>query len=151
MKERIIEIIIYLLEQFRQAPDKNTDKDLSKELLSRGYTDNEINLAFSWVSNHLQSKTADSKINYSLDSDLVLDDLEKLIISPEAYGYLLQLYHLGMLKEYDLEDVIDRALLKGSNHVTLDDVKAVAASLIFNSESGSDDNFFFQGGTDSIH
>lgn len=151
MQERIIEIIIYLLEKFQQRSDKNIDIDLSKELLTRGYTDNEINLAFSWVSNHLQSKTADSKKDYSVDSDIVFDDLEKLIISPEAYGYLLQLYHLGMLQEYDLEDVIDRVLSKGKSHITLDDVKSVAASLIFSSESGSDDNFFFQSGTDSIH
>ena len=150
MQERIIEIIIYLLEQFQQKRNKDSSTDLSKELVSRGYTDNEINLAFSWVTNHMQTQTTETELNYAMDFGDEITDLEKLVITPEAYGYLIQIYHLGMLKEYDIEDVIDRALSKGSNHITLDDVKAVAASLIFDSEPGSDD-LFFQGGTDSLH
>jgi len=149
MQERIIEIIIYLLEQFQQKRDKDTKTDLSKELVARGYTDNEINLAFSWVANHMQTQTIESEVNYAMDYGNEIADFEKLVITPEAYGYLIQIYHLGMLKEYDIEDVIDRALSQGSNHITLDDVKAVAASLMFDSEPGS--NGFFQGGTDSLH
>ena len=77
--------------------------------------------------------------------------MEKLIITPEAYGYLIQIYQLGMLKEYDIEDVIDRVLSRGKgNHITLDDIKAVAASLIFDSDGGSD-TMFFQNRSDSIH
>ena len=150
MQERIIEIIIFLLEQFQQKRDKDSRTDLSKELVSRGYTDNEINLGFSWVTNHMQTRTKETEVNYAMDYGEEIADLEKLVITPEAYGYLIQIYHLGMLKEYDIEDVIDRALSKGSNHITLDDVKAVTASLIFNSEPGSDD-LFFQSGTDSLH
>lgn len=150
MQERIIEIIIFLLEQFQQKPDKDSRTDLSKDLVSRGYTDHEINLAFSWVTNHLQTRTMENAGDY-VNADPVEDvDLEKLIITPEAYGYLIQVYHLGMLKEYDIEDVIDRALSVGSNHITLDDVKKVTASIMFNSEPGSND-MFFQSGSNSIH
>jgi uncharacterized protein Smg (DUF494 family) len=149
MQERIIEIIIFLLEQFQQKPDKDSGTDLSEELASRGYTDHEINLAFSWVTNHLQTRSMNGSNDY--DTAPAEDvDLEKLIITPEAYGYLIQVYHLGMLKEYDIEDVIDRALSVGSNHITLDDVKKVTAAIIFNSEPGSN-NLFFQSGSNSIH
>ena len=150
MQERIIEIIIFLLEQFQHKPDKDSAKDLSEELASRGYTDHEINLAFSWVTNHLQARTMDDDGDYGANTAVGDVDLEKLIITPEAYGYLIQVYHLGMLKEYDIEDVIDRALSVGSNHITLDDVKKVTAAIIFNSESGSN-NLFFQSGSNSIH
>ena len=64
---------------------------------------------------------------------------------------LLQLFHLGMLKDYDIEDVIDKAVSKGSNQVTLEDVKAIAVSLIFESEMGNGKNFFYQSGTNSLH
>jgi uncharacterized protein Smg (DUF494 family) len=151
MQERIIEIIIFLLEKFQQKPDKENYLDLSQELVDRGYTDNEINLAFSWISNHLQSRTTDLGVNYAMDTDRSYEDLEKLIITPEAYGYLLQLFHLGMLKDYDIEDVIDRAVSKGSNQVTLEDVKAIAVSLIFESDMGNGKNFFYQSGTNSLH
>jgi len=150
MQERIIEIIIFLLEQFQQKPDKDSRTDLSTELGSRGYTDHEINLAFSWVTNHLQTRTMDSHYVYQNVEDGEDVDLEKLIITPEAYGYLIQVYHLGMLKEYDIEDVIDRALSTGSNHITLDDVKKVTASIMFNSDPGSND-LFYQSGSNSIH
>lgn len=151
MQERIIEIIIFLLEKFQQKPDKENNLDLSQELVDRGYTDNEINLAFSWISNHLQSRPTDLGGNYAMDADRSYEDLEKLIITPEAYGYLLQLFHLGMLKDYDIEDVIDRAVSKGSNQVTLEDVKAIAVSLIFESDMGNGKNFFYQSGTNSLH
>ena len=151
MQERIIEIIIYLLEQFQQKPNKDSAIDLSKVLMSRGYTDSEINLAFSWVSNHLQTRTIAHEEDYSFDSEEELTDLEKLVITPEAYGYLIQIYQLGMLKDYDIEDVIDKAVSHGANkHITLDDVKTITASLIFNSEAGSD-ALFFKKGPDFIH
>lgn len=153
MQERIIEIIVYLLGEFQHKQIDNNYTDLSKELISRGYTDNEINLAFSWIFNHLQkSGEEETEFNYHAGSTRVLHDLEKLVIAPEAYGYLLQLWHLGMIKEYEMEDVIDRALSMGSTDISLDDVKSIAASLIFNSENFSaGDGFFFHNGSNTIH
>ena len=81
-----------------------------------------------------------------------MHDLEKLVLAPEAYGYLLQLWHLGMLKEYDLEDVIERALSLGSSHISVEDVKTMAAAVIFNQEANYGENgFFFNNGTNTIH
>ncbi len=153
MQERIIEIIVYLLEEFQQKQSNEQYTDLSKELLSRGYTDSEINFAFSWIFNHLQ-KSGEEKLEFSYEPDSirVLHDLEKLVIAPEAYGYLLQLLHLGMIKEVDLEDVIEKSLSIGSTHITLEDIKSMAASVIFNPETNpSLDGFFFHQGTNTIH
>jgi len=153
MQERIIEIIVYLLEEFQQKQTNEKYTDLSKELLSRGYTESEINFAFSWIFNHLQeSRDEQNEFSYEPDSIRVLHDLEKLVIAPEAYGYLLQLLHLGMIKEVDLEDVIERSLSIGSAHITLEDVKSLAASVIFNPETNpSMEGFFFHQGTNTIH
>lgn len=153
MQERIIEIIVYLLEEFQQKQTADKYTDLSKELLLRGYTDSEINFAFSWIFNHLQQSSEEQiDFTYGADSVRVLHDLEKLVIAPEAYGYLLQLLHLGMIKEMDLEDVIEKALSIGSTHITVDDVKSLAASVIFNPETNpSVEGFFFHPGTNTIH
>lgn len=153
MQERIIEIIVYLLEEFQQKQNNEKYTDLSKELLSRGYTESEINFAFSWIFNHLQ-KSSEEKLEFSFEKDSIriLHDLEKLVIAPEAYGYLLQLLHLGMIKEVDMEDVIEKALSIGSTHITLEDIKSMAASVIFNPETNpSLDGFFFHQGTNTIH
>ena len=153
MQERIIEIIVYLLGEFQHSPNPGEYTDLSKELLSKGYTENEINLAFSWVFNHMQPKgDLSEEFTYEQDSVRVLHDLEKLVIAPEAYGYLLQLWHLGMIKEYEMEDVIERVLSLGNNLVSLEDIKSMAATLIFNQESLlGQKGFFFNNGANTIH
>jgi len=153
MQERIIEIIVFLLGEFKQTPKADNYNDFSEELISRGYTENEINLAFSWIFNHLHSENKnENEFSYAPDSVRVLHDLEKLVIAPDAYGYLLQLWHLGMLKEYDMEDVIERALAIGSSHISLEDIKSMAAALIFSQESNYGENgFFFNNGTNTIH
>ena len=153
MQERIIEIIVYLLAEFQQSSNSEDYTDLSKELLSKGYTENEINLAFSWVFNHMQvSNDSSTEFSYEANSVRVLHDLEKLVIAPEAYGYLLQLWHLGIIKEYEMEDVIERVLSLGNTHVSLEDIKTMAASLIFSQESQIGQNgFFFNNGANTIH
>ena len=76
-----------MLEEFRHQQSDETYHDLSSELISRGYTENEINFAFSWVFNHLQGKnmTSTEQFEYSANSNRVLHDVERLVISPEAY------------------------------------------------------------------
>lgn len=153
MQERIIEIIVYILGEFQHSSKAEQYKDFSKELVSRGYTENEINLAFSWIFNHMQTdKNTSREFSYEGNSIRVLHDLEKLVIAPDAYGYLLQLWHLGLLKEYDLEDVIERTLSSGASHISLEDIKTVAATLIFSQEASYGENgFFFNNGTNTIH
>lgn len=154
MQERIIEIIIYLLEEFRHQQSDETYHDLSSELISRGYTEHEINYAFSWVFNHLQKKTADSQehFKYSENSNRVLHDVERMVISTDAYGYLLQLKYLGIISDYELENVVDRLLSLGTSSVSLDDVKAITASMLLGSDSNNGwDGVFFHPGTNTIH
>ena len=76
-----------------------------------------------------------------------------MIITAEAYGYLLQMTHLGLLSDYDLELVIERALSIGTSNINIDDVKSITASIIFGGDSNfnSFDGFFFSQGTNTIH
>jgi len=154
MQERIVEIIIYLLEEFRHQQSDETYHDLSNELMSRGYTENEINFAFSWVFNHLQGKSGgrSEQFEYSENSNRVLHDVERLIISPEAYGYLLQLKYLGLISDYELESIVERMLSTGSSSVSLEDVKALTASMLLGSDANNSwDGVFFHPGTNTIH
>lgn len=150
MQERIIEIIIYLLGEFQQISNTGKYIDLSKELVSKGYTESEINLAFSWVFNHMQTETDLSpEFTHQPKS---MHNLEKLVIAPEAYGYLLQIWHLGIIKEYEMEEVIERTLSLGNDTISLDDVKSMAATLIFSQDSYSGKSGYFNNnGANNIH
>jgi len=154
MQERIIEIIIYLLEEFRHQQSADNYHDLSNELISRGYTENEINFAFTWVFNHIQGKNTGSQdqFEYAESSSRVLHDVERLIITPEAYGYLLQLKHLSLISDYELENIIERVISQGSSTVTLEEIKALTASMLLGSDSNNLwDGVFFHPGTNTIH
>ncbi len=154
MQERIIEIIVYVLEEFKTSHTEENYVDISKTLMSQGYTENEINLAFSWIFDHLQRtmNPGEEELHYQENSIRVLHDLEKMVIEPDAYGYLLQLMQLGLISEADMEDVIEKALSLGSTRVTLEDMKAFTSALIFNRESpGAMDGFFMHPGTNTIH
>lgn len=154
MQERIVEIIIYLLEEFRHQQSDETYHDLSDELISRGYTEHEINYAFSWVFNHLQNKSAGTQeqFRYSENSNRILHDVERMVISTDAYGYLLQLKYLGLISDYELENIVDRLLSLGTSIVSLDEVKAITASMLLGSDTNNEwDGAFFHPGTNTIH
>jgi len=89
---------------------------------------------------------------YTEGSNRVLHDVEKLVLIPEAYGYILQLRYLELLSDFDIEVLIDRALSLGTPTITVDDIKSIAASIIFGGESNAaHDGFFFISGSNTVH
>jgi len=151
MQERILEIIVYLLNELQQER-KGIDKiDLTRDLLVKGYTEGEVNLAFSWIVNHLKSppqERIDSDIDYT-DQFEDYPEFERLIISPDAYGFLLQLIQLGVIKESDIEMFIERAIAYGKDDISVDDLKSIVATILFGLDNRSSFNGypFFQGDT----
>jgi uncharacterized protein Smg (DUF494 family) len=133
MQERIIEILVYLL--------KNR-VSLTNALTMKGYTETEINLAFAWIFNHLRSPVSgkgdhEQAINEEMDQ---FADADQLVISPEAYGYLLHLLDLGIMKDNDVEMFVERALAYGKEAINVDDLKSIVATIIFGMENRSSFN-----------
>lgn len=139
MQERIIEIIVYLLTELQQERKRKEKLDLSRELILRGYTETEVNLGFSWIYNHLKkpiNEPIDQMIEY-VDDIEEMTDIDQLILSPEAYGYLLHLIHLGVIKEKDIENFVEKALSYGKNDINVDDLKSIVATIIFTTDGSS--------------
>lgn len=155
LQERLIEIIVYLLQELKRSQVKGNYSNISKKLVSRGYSENEINFAFSWVFNHSQENqhSQDEPLEYSSRSSRVLHEVEKMVIQPEAHGYLLQLHQLGLLDDYEFEMVIEKALTLGTSVITIDDIKSIAGSIIFGNDlnnQGNWDGFYYPFGSNSI-
>lgn len=134
MQERIIEIIVYLLTEIQQDWNQKARVDLTSALQLKGYTDIEINLAFSWIFKHLQQPVGHRFPRKSeLDSDLEeYPDIEQLILSPDAYGYLLQMIQLGIIKDEEMDQFVERALAFGKDDISVEDLKSIVASILFN-------------------
>ncbi|RKY69810.1 MAG: hypothetical protein DRP97_04810, partial [Candidatus Latescibacterota bacterium] len=139
MQERVLEVLVYLIGEFNQHQGSlNNINALSQGLVGLGYTENEINTAFSWLAERLRAQTTAISSDEGMDERTyghrMLHDVERLILTPKAYGYLIQLKELGLIDTFQMEAVIERAMLMGSKNVTEEDIKALASSVLFESE-----------------
>lgn len=152
MQEKIVEILVYLISELR----KNTpigDIDLSI-LSQRGYSTTEISTAFNWLFekvNHGDAIITDTAPS-SPHSHRVLHEAERLVISSEAYGYLIQLRELGLINDLDIEVLIDRVMMSGYATVSIEEIKLLVVSLLME----NDDSMNFGSrkmlhGNDTIH
>ena len=153
MNDRVVEILAYIMTEIR-GQKSNPDKLelISRDLLQRGYSQHEISFAFSWLFERYRGETEEvfSISPASQGSYRVLHEMEKAVIAPEAYGYLLQLKQLRLIHDVDIENVIERAMMAGVARITLADVRALVAAVLFGPE-GMRDRAFILEGNNLIH
>jgi uncharacterized protein Smg (DUF494 family) len=131
MQERIVEIIVYLIHEMRE--DKRLGEIDLRALAERGYTQNEISTAFSWLFDkiNLGDNLMPGGTRRLAHSHRVLHDSERAVISPEAQGYLIELRELGLVDDMDIELAIDRIMMAGFGRVGITEIKSVVAAIIF--------------------
>lgn len=138
MHEKIVEILIYLLGELR----KNTPiQDIDLSILSKnGYSPSEISTAFNWLYDKIsegESLVID-QTESSPHSHRVLHDAERNIITPEAYGYLIQLHEIGLLSDADIEIIIERVMMSGYVAVDLEEMKTQVSSVLSENDDGTE-------------
>lgn len=137
--EKIIEIIVYLLSELKNNKQlAEVDMD---NLANLGYTQNEINTAFSWVYSKIYAGEKiflDPKLDTK--SQRFLHDTEQNIVSAEAYGYLVQLKELGLINNMDIDLIIDKIMVSSYNTVSKEEMKSIIASYLLDLEDMHDTN-----------
>lgn len=151
MHERIVEIILFLVNELK-SHKQLSEVDVS--LLSQnGYTQSEISTAFSWLFERMSvgeplfspGKPADS-------SHRMLNDAEKMVIQPDAFGYLLQCHQLGLLTNADIEIITERIMAAGFSTVGIIEMKSFVAGLLFGFDPSPDGGrHIMLGDNDTIH
>jgi uncharacterized protein Smg (DUF494 family) len=137
MYQRIMEILVFLMDEIGSETWKVEEMDqLSEDLIQRGYTEQEINTAFYWLNHRLSwnNDTPAHKININQPAETssrVLHSLEQQYLEPKAYGYLLQLRHLNLITTSEMEEVVERLVILEYRSASIDDVKAMVQSLLF--------------------
>lgn len=137
--EKIIEIIVYLLSELKNNKQlAEVDMD---NLANLGYTQNEINTAFSWVYSKIY---AGEKVFLDPNSDTrsqrFLHDAEQNVVSPEGYGYLVQLKELGLINNMDIDLIIDKIMVSSYSNVSKEDMKSIIASYLLDIDEMNDTN-----------
>ena len=101
---------------------------IKETLLQKGYTENEINVAFHYL---LFSSRAHQGEHESPARTRILHPVEQTLVSPEAYGHLLKLRMLNIIDDVQLERIIEEALLVAEDVVRIEEVKRAAYKVLF--------------------
>ena len=106
--------------------------EIASYLKNQGFTENEISSAYSWFLDHLQNDN-EFLYNSAMGSNAtrILSEQERQLFRPESVGYLLQLRHLGLLSDRQLEMVFERGSLIWSTSIGLDQVKILIETILF--------------------
>lgn len=148
MQERVVEIILFLVNELRSNKRLN-DVDVSS-LTRDGYTQSEISSAFSWLFERLSvGKSITDVTSGSSTSHRILNDAEKMVVGLQAYGYLIQCQQLGLLNNVDVETIIERIMMAGFAAVGLPEMKSFVAGYLFDMESSNGQ--ISLGTNDTIH
>ncbi|MEK7250097.1 MAG: DUF494 family protein [Bacteroidota bacterium] len=151
MKERVVEILVYLMAEI-DANKRLSEIDLD-DLKSKGYTQSEISAAFSWLYDNLpvQDGVVVRGAIASKESRRVLHDAEKLMMTTDAQGYLMQLCEVGLLENRDLENVIERAMMSGFEKLSMYEMREIVAAVLFARSNNWYESRSMLNNNDTIH
>ena len=152
MKEKVLELLVHLMTEIQDTMSLH-EIDVV-DLQNRGYTQSEITAAFSWIAEHIAALEHEQRPvrGTSGISRRVLHSAEKLMMTTESQGYLIQLTELGLLDDAGLESVIDRAMAAGQERLGLTELRMIAETVVFGSERrGSERGITMLGSGDTIH
>jgi uncharacterized protein Smg (DUF494 family) len=125
----------------RNGVESDQMEVLSDDLLGKGYSKQEISTAFSWILERMKY----TKHNFTAHpkSFRLLHDIERIFLSKESYGFLLQLSSLGLLSPEEFEIIIDRVMMEAVPSLPLDEFKSIVAEILLDSEENTAGNSNF--------
>ena len=152
MQRNLEEIISYMNEQFRPYEVFETQiRRITRELIERGYTLDEITRGVNTYLLHLEPVGSDhpgrQKEVQKRDRNFrILDVTESRWIGAGAYGYLCQLRELGLLNSQETEELIGYVVENEIELESRDDLQEIMLELIFDGEMeeevlSSDDDY----------
>lgn len=151
MKERVVEILVYLMAEI-EANKRLGEIDLN-HLHSKGYTQSEISAAFSWLYDNVpvQDGVVVRGAIPSRESRRILHEAEKLMMTTDAQGYLMQLCEVGLLENRDVENVIERAMMSGFEKLSIDELREIVAAVLFAKQNNWREGRSMLNNNDTIH
>jgi uncharacterized protein Smg (DUF494 family) len=130
MQEKIVELIVFLMREIRQTHDISKI-DVSK-LKDNGYSQSEISTALSWIYDKMNVREPLKKVKgKGARSYRIFHEAERQILTKDARGFLVEMYELGLIDHIDMENIIERSLMTGLNVIDRDEIKSVAAGVLF--------------------
>lgn len=131
MRERVLAIVTIIAQYMLEDRELPADGDIVSALLADGFTDEEIAAAFSWMEQLSLPPTSAHPQPLTIPSQRIFTADEKRRLSLGARGFLLRLRAAGLVEESIVEEIIERALDGADDEIELDDLKPMAALVLF--------------------
>jgi uncharacterized protein Smg (DUF494 family) len=129
-KNSILDLIIFLAKQIRHGENITEIKQDSL----KGYNYAQISAAYSWILQKHPS-VSEKKSKDVQSGHRVLHFAERMLISPEAYGYLLEMVNIGLLDGKSMEHIIERVMFQSTEPIDLEKVKLLVENYIFENDT----------------
>ncbi len=134
MKENILEVLMYLFENYMndEIEFDADEESLRTELEQAGFHKAEISKAFLWLEGlaGLQDGTEALVLNAESIRIYTAEEIEKLDL--DSRGFLMFLEQTGVLDHNTREMVIDRVMALESEEIDLEQLKWVVLMVLFN-------------------
>jgi len=134
MKENVIDVLLYLFENYIDTEDTNKpDKDtLELELERVGFQQLEVNKAFDWLESMTVLPEGVVEPHRTSPRPLrVYSEQEQERLDTEARGYLLFLEQVDVLDSVTREIVIERVMALDDDEIELEQLKWIVLMVLF--------------------
>jgi Smg protein len=163
MKESVLDILIYLFENYFDAelsvapePDRDT---LKEELERAGFSEREVGRALEWLEQLADPQHAGAQFRTDgapSRSVRVFDQRELARLDTDCRGYIQYLENIGIVNAAQRELVIDRLLALDARQIDIEQVKWVVLMVLF-SQPGQEnallrmEDLVFDGRAEPVH
>jgi uncharacterized protein Smg (DUF494 family) len=156
MERHIVEILVILMREYPEGAIRPDEfEPLANDLIGLGYTQQEIEAALFWYYNRQELRAQNRGDNrFEKGAFRFLHEAERAVITPEAYGYLIELQQLELITLSEMDAIIERAVMIGGRKVDIEEIKMFIAAMITDqtaSFSPAMQNYLLKTPTDKVH
>lgn len=148
MRNNVIDLIIQMVRMIRSG-------STIRELDNRSFPDaskSEASAAYSWIMQNVESGQLSSEARKKHSKQLrILHAAERTIISTEAYGYLIELFNIGIIDQNDMERIIENAMMNNFEKIGIDRIKEMVAKLVFGTGDSNKPGGTYLSGSETIN
>ena len=135
----MLDLIIYLFENYLSTKPKLNMSDITLELEQAGFNNQDISSAFDWF-NHLEKISGKTKLED--DKSLrVLSQKEYEKISKEAFTFLKFLIDANILNSTEFEIILDQIMILNQNSINIDEMRWIVMMTLW--KSGKENSYLF--------
>ncbi len=153
MRNRVLEIVVFLIEHIKGDASRLSDTDdLWATLEARGYSDDEISSAYSWLMRRFENTPQRffSEFPATDVSYRILTQSERNRLTTESHGFLLKLIDAGVLNYEQFEIIMDRLSSADRRPAALEEVSSLASSVVFSELDEFEAQMLLEPGEDGI-